>query len=75
MRPFEIVSCRRAAGRRGPDRVSANLLSYGDYGPRARGHYGTPDDDGPQYGSGGDQFRYGPAYSYARQAPGRWHGH
>jgi len=38
------------------------------YGPR--GLYGTPDGPGPQYGEGGgDQYGYGPAYSYARQAP------
>jgi hypothetical protein len=37
--------------------------SYGDHGPRARGYYGTPDDGGPQYGSGGDQYGYGPGYS------------
>jgi hypothetical protein len=38
------------------------------YGPK--GHYGTPDGPGPQYGEGGgDQYGYGPAYSYARQAP------
>ncbi len=35
-----------------------------------RGHYGTPYGPGPQYGEGGgDQYGYGPAYSYARQAP------
>ena len=34
------------------------------------GHYGTPYGPGPQYGDGGgDQYGYGPAYSYARQAP------
>lgn len=34
------------------------------------GHYGTPYGPGPQYGEGGgDQYGYGPAYSYARQAP------
>jgi len=34
------------------------------------GHYGTPYGPGPQYGNGGgDQYGYGPAYSYARQAP------
>jgi len=34
------------------------------------GHYGTPYGLGPQYGeAGGDQYGYGPAYSYARQAP------
>jgi hypothetical protein len=34
------------------------------------GHYGTPYGAGPQYGEGGgDQYGYGPAYSYARQAP------
>ena len=34
------------------------------------GHYGTPYGPGPQYGeAGGDQYGYGPAYSYARQAP------
>ena len=34
------------------------------------GHYGTPYGSGPQYGEGGgDQYGYGPAYSYARQAP------
>jgi hypothetical protein len=46
--------------------------SYGPYGPKARGYYGTPYDGGPQYGSGGgDQYGYGPGYSYARQAPNR----
>jgi hypothetical protein len=46
--------------------------SYGNYGPRARGYYGTPYGGGPQYGSGGgDQYGYGPGYSYARQAPQR----
>jgi hypothetical protein len=40
------------------------------YGLKERGYYGTPYDGGPQYGSGGgDQYGYGPAYSYARQAP------
>jgi hypothetical protein len=35
-----------------------------------KGHYGTPYGPGPQYGEGGgDQYGYGPAYSYARQAP------
>ncbi|MFY9837952.1 MAG: hypothetical protein WAK55_16085 [Xanthobacteraceae bacterium] len=35
-----------------------------------KGLYGTPDGPGPQYGEGGgDQYGYGPAYSYARQAP------
>src|SRR5215467_3430921 len=35
-----------------------------------RGHYGTPYGPGPQWGDGGgDQYGYGPAYSYARQAP------
>lgn len=34
------------------------------------GLYGTPYGPGPQYGdAGGDQYGYGPAYSYARQAP------
>ena len=34
------------------------------------GHYGTPYGPGPQFGDGGgDQYGYGPAYSYARQAP------
>jgi len=34
--------------------------------------YGTPYDGGPQYGiCGGDQFGYGPGYSYARQASNR----
>src|SRR6516165_5778830 len=38
------------------------------YGPKGR--YGTPNGPGPQYGEGGgDQYGYGPAYSYARQAP------
>ncbi len=36
----------------------------------ARAKYGTPYGAGPQYGEGGgDQYGYGPAYSYARQAP------
>ena len=40
----------------------------GVLGPK--GHYGTPYGPGPQYGeAGGDQYGYGPAYSYARQAP------
>jgi hypothetical protein len=49
-----------------------SLPSYGGcYGLKARGYYGTPYNGGPQYGSGGgDQYGYGPAYSYARQAPG-----
>ena len=34
-----------------------------------RGRYGTPYGPGPQFGEGGDQYGYGPAYSYARQAP------
>jgi hypothetical protein len=35
-----------------------------------RGKFGTPYGPGPQYGEGGgDQYGYGPAYSYARQAP------
>jgi hypothetical protein len=43
---------------------------YGPCGPKASGYYGTPYDGGPQYGSGGgDQYGYGPAYSYAKQAP------
>ncbi len=45
---------------------------YGAYpcNAKARGYYGTPYDGGPQYGSGGgDQYGYGPAYSYAKQAP------
>ena len=34
------------------------------------GLYSTPYGPGPQYGdAGGDQYGYGPAYSYARQAP------
>jgi hypothetical protein len=34
------------------------------------GLYGTPYGPGPQYGeAGGNQYGYGPAYSYARQAP------
>jgi hypothetical protein len=43
---------------------------YYGYGPKARGCYGTPYNGGPQYeNGGGDQFGYGPGYSYARQAP------
>jgi hypothetical protein len=35
-----------------------------------KGHYGTPYGPGPQYSDGGgDQYGYGPGYSYARQAP------
>ena len=50
--------------------------SYGDYGSRGRGYYGTPYDGGPHHGSGGgDQYGYGPGYSYARQAPSRYHWH
>jgi hypothetical protein len=45
--------------------------SHGSYGPKPRGCYGAPYGGGrPQYGSGsGDQYDYGPGYSYARQAP------
>jgi opacity protein-like surface antigen len=46
------------------------LTHAGCYGLKGRGYYGTPYDGGPQFGSGGgDQYGYGPAYSYARQAP------
>ena len=45
------------------------------YGPRARGYYGTPYGPGPQFGDGGgDQYGYGPGYSYARQAPNWYRG-
>ena len=38
---------------------------YGECNLKLRGYYGTPYDGGPQYGSGGgDQYGYGPAYSY-----------
>ncbi|MFZ2077772.1 MAG: hypothetical protein WAV38_14190 [Xanthobacteraceae bacterium] len=44
--------------------------SYGGCSLKERGYYGTPYGGGPQYASGGgDQYGYGPAYSYARQAP------
>jgi hypothetical protein len=53
--------------------TTASAQSYwysGDYGLKQRGYYGTPYDAGPQYSSGGgDQYGYGPAYSYAKQAP------
>ena len=53
--------------------TTASAQSYwynGDYGLKQRGYYGTPYDGGPQYSSGGgDQYGYGPAYSYAKQAP------
>jgi opacity protein-like surface antigen len=46
------------------------LTHAGCYSLKGRGYYGTPYDGGPQFGSGGgDQYGYGPAYSYARQAP------
>jgi hypothetical protein len=48
--------------------------SFGCYGPKARGYYGTPYGGGPQYGNGGgDQYGYGPGYGYARQAPPQCH--
>jgi hypothetical protein len=55
----------------GASPASAQSYWYnGDYGLKQRGYYGTPYGAGPQYGSGGgDQFGYGPAYSYAKQAP------
>lgn len=41
------------------------------WGLKARGYYGHALWPGPQYGDGGgDQYGYGPGYSYARQAPG-----
>ena len=53
--------------------TTASAQSYwynGDYRLKQRGYYGTPYDGGPQYSSGGgDQYGYGPAYSYAKQAP------
>jgi hypothetical protein len=53
---------------------AAAAQSYRTYGGcyslKERGYYGTPYGGGPQWGSGGgDQYGYGPAYSYARQAP------
>jgi len=43
---------------------------YGECNLKLRGYYGTPYDGGPQCGSGGgDQYGYGPAYSYGKQAP------
>jgi hypothetical protein len=52
---------------------AASAQTFGTYGGcslKERGYYGTPYDGGPQYSSGGgDQYGYGPAYSYARQAP------
>jgi len=53
--------------------TTASAQSYwcsGDYALKQRGYNGTPYDAGPQYSSGGgDQYGYGPAYSYAKQAP------
>jgi opacity protein-like surface antigen len=50
--------------------AAQSYRTYGGCGLKERGYYGTPYDGGPQYGSGGgDQYGYGPAYSYARQAP------
>ena len=47
-----------------------NCWNYVDCSLKQRGYYGTPYGDGPQFGSGGgDQYGYGPAYSYAKQAP------
>ena len=52
---------------------TASAQSYGytsDYVLKQRGYYGTPYGGGPDFGSGGgDQYGYGPAYSYAKQAP------
>ena len=44
---------------------------YYEYGPMARGYYGTPYGGGPQYGSGGgDQFGYGRAKAiHAKRHP------
>lgn len=43
---------------------------YRDCSLKLRGYYGTPYGGGPDWGSGGgDQYGYGPAYSYAKQAP------
>ena len=51
--------------------AAQTIWTYGGCSLKEKGYYGTPYDGGPQYGSGGgDQFGYGPAYSYARQAPG-----
>jgi hypothetical protein len=48
--------------------------NYYGYASKARGYHGTSYEGGPQYGSGGgDQYGYGPGYSYARQAPSRYH--
>ena len=53
--------------------TTASAQSYwynGDYVLKQRGYYGTPYGGGPIWGSGGgDQYGYGPAYSYAKQAP------
>ena len=58
---------RRADARTTDD---AARLKQEDATLASTGHYGTPYGPGPQYGeAGGDQYGYGPAYSYARQAP------
>ena len=50
--------------------AAQTIWTYGGCSLKEKGYYGTPYDGGPQYGSGGgDQYGYGPAYSYARQAP------
>jgi len=58
-----LIGCASTASAQG-------CLSYGDCILKQRGYYGTPYGGGPDWGSGGgDQYGYGPAYSYAKQAP------
>jgi hypothetical protein len=51
--------------------ASAQYLPYnGCSSLRERGYYGTPSGGCPQYDcGGGDQYGYGPGYSYGLQAP------
>jgi len=58
-----LIGCASTASAQG-------CLYCGDGNLKQRGYYGTPYGGGPEWGSGGgDQYGYGPAYSYAKQAP------
>jgi hypothetical protein len=71
MKPFAKFMATAVLLISGASAASAQgCWNYRDCNLKLRGYYGTPYGGGPEWGSGGgDQYGYGPAYSYAKQAP------